>query len=80
MAELHVGQAFALRTLAAAAGVARPGDVVVVHEGVYAHGFRPPAGTTWQAAEGERPVIDGGWGGQPMTLQAASAAAVVIPC
>ena len=64
MAELHVGAGFALKTLAQAAAVAKGGDTVFVHAGVYAAGFKPPAGTTWVGAEGEeRPVIDGGWKG-----------------
>jgi hypothetical protein len=70
MAEIHVrqgaaGEGGSVPTLAAAAAIAKAGDVVVVHEGVYPP-FRPPAGTTWQAADGERPVIDGGWKGGQM--------------
>ena len=63
MAELHVGAAFALRTLAQAAAVAKSGDTVIVHAGVYAAGFKPPAGTTWVAADAGAVVIDGGWKG-----------------
>ena len=53
-----------LPTLRAAAQVARPGDTIIVHEGVYRETLRPGTGTTWLAAEGERPVIDGGWNGR----------------
>ena len=68
MTEYHVragagGEGGSLPTLAAAVAVARPGDTIIVHEGTYPGGFRPPQGTTWQAAPGERPVIDGGWKG-----------------
>jgi len=67
MAELHVGAAFALRTLAQAVAVAKAGDVVIVHAGTYREPLKPPAGTTWRAAEGEaRPVIDGGWNGKSL--------------
>lgn len=64
MAELHVGKGQQYATPAKAAAVAKSGGVFIVHEGVYAAGFRPPAGTAWVAAEGERPVIDGGWDGK----------------
>ena len=68
MAEYHVrqgagGEGGSLPTLAAAVAVAKPGDMVIVHKGTYSGGFRPPQGTTWIAADGERPVIDGGWKG-----------------
>lgn len=53
-----------LTTLAEATQNAARGDTVIVHGGVYREQFRPPAGTTWQAAEGERAVIDGGWDGK----------------
>ena len=64
MTELHVGAAFALRTLAQAVAVAKAGDVVIVHAGTYREPLKPPAGTTWVAAPGETPVIDGGWNGK----------------
>lgn len=47
-------------TLAAAIAVAMPGDEVEIGPGEYEK-FRPPAGTTWRAAAGAKPVIDGGW-------------------
>lgn len=68
MAEIHVrkdagGAGSSVPTLAAATAIARPGDVIIVHAGVYRETLKPPAGTTWQAAEGEAVVIDGGWNG-----------------
>ena len=76
MTEYHVkqngqGEGGTLPTLAAAVAIARPGDIVIVHEGIYPAGFKPPAGTTWQAADGERAVIDGGWKGKEMSSAAA---------
>ena len=54
------------RTVAAAAGVARPGDTITVHEGVYRERIAPPRGGTseeqrivYRAAEGEEVVIKG---------------------
>jgi len=80
MTELHVGAGFALRTLAQAAAVAKSGDTVIVHSGVYAAGFRPPAGTTWVGAEDEaRPVIDGGWDGSRVVEATASQVLVTQP-
>ena len=79
MAELHVGAAFALRTLVQAAAVAKGGDTVFVHAGVYAAGFKPPAGTTWVGAEGEeRPVIDGGWKGGNLSPADANGYGVMV--
>jgi hypothetical protein len=79
MAELHVGAGFALRTLAQAAAEAKGGDTVIVHAGVYAAGFRPPAGTTWVGAEGEeRPVIDGGWKGGNLSPADANGYGVMV--
>lgn len=71
MGEIHVragaaGAGGTLPTLRAAAQVARAGDVVVVHAGVYRERLEPPARTTWRAAEGEGPpVIDLGWDNKP---------------
>ncbi|MGH9159539.1 MAG: right-handed parallel beta-helix repeat-containing protein [Vicinamibacteraceae bacterium] len=55
-----------LRTVSAAAGVARPGDVVTVHAGVYRERITPPRGgesdqkrIAYRAAPGERVVIKG---------------------
>jgi alpha-N-arabinofuranosidase len=55
-----------LRTISAAATRAYPGDVIVVHKGVYRERVSPPRGGTsgakrivYQAAPGERPVITG---------------------
>lgn len=77
MAELHVGAAFALRTLAQAVAVAKAGDVVIVHAGTYRETLKLPAGTTWQAAPGEeRPVIDGGWNGKSLKGKAGGPAVV----
>ena len=61
MAELRVGEGQQYATLEAAAAAARPGDEVIVHEGVYRETLRPPGGTTWRGAAGERAIIDGGW-------------------
>jgi hypothetical protein len=56
-----------LLTIQAAAELAEPGDVVIVHEGVYREYVNPKRGgsssecrITYQAAEGERVVISGG--------------------
>lgn len=67
-----------LPTLAQAAAVAKPGDVVVIHGGIYREALRPPAGTTWQAAEGERVVIDRGWNGRQMDPAEGKANGVLI--
>ena len=61
------GEGGTLPSLGAAAAVVKAGDTVIIHDGVYPAGFKPPAGTTWQAADGERPVIDGGWKGKEMS-------------
>lgn len=63
MAEYHVRKGSEMATLAAAAAVAKPGDVVVVH-GVYNERLSPPPGTTWRTAEEERGGLDGGWNGK----------------
>lgn len=54
------------RTISAAAGVARPGDVITVHEGVYRERISPPRGgqsdrkrIVYQAAPGEQVAIKG---------------------
>lgn len=54
------------KTISAAAAVARPGDVVTVHEGVYRERIDPPRGgaseaerIVYRAAPGERVVIKG---------------------
>jgi hypothetical protein len=83
MAEIHVragaaGAGSSVPTLAAAAAIARPGDTVVLHEGVYRELFRPPAGVTWRAAEGERAAIDGGWKGQRMATADAKINQVLV--
>ncbi len=55
-----------LRTISAAATRAYPGDVIIVHKGVYRERVSPPRGGTsgakrivYQSAPGERPVITG---------------------
>lgn len=78
MAERRVGPGKEYATLAAAAAVAKAGDVVVVHEGVYRETLRPPRGTTWQAAEGEEAIIDGGWDGKPLVAAEAKANQVLV--
>ena len=78
MTELHVGAGFALRTLAQAAAVAKGGDTVIVHAGVYAAGFRPPAGTTWVAADAGQVVIDGGWKGGNLSPADANGYGVMV--
>lgn len=54
------------QTIGQAAAAARPGDTVLIHEGVYREWVAPPRGgdsddkrIVYQAAEGERPVITG---------------------
>lgn len=74
MSEIHVragaaGAGGTLPSLRAAMGIVKAGDVVIVHEGVegktYSERLTPPARTTWRAAEGERPILDGQWDGSP---------------
>ena len=55
-----------LKTISAAAQLARPGDTITVHEGTYREWVRPPRGgtgedtrITYRAAEGEKVVIKG---------------------
>jgi hypothetical protein len=59
-------QAAPLRTIQHAADLARPGDVITVHEGVYRERINPPRGglsdtrrITYQAAAGEMVTITG---------------------
>ena len=78
MVEIHVGEGFEHRTLAAAMGAARVGDRIVVHEGVYKEALRPTAGVTVEAAPGERAAIDGGWNGKEMTSAEARTMQVAI--
>jgi alpha-N-arabinofuranosidase len=54
------------KTISAAAVIARPGDTITVHEGVYRERINPPRGGTsdkkrivYQAAKGEKVVIKG---------------------
>lgn len=54
------------KTISAAADIAQPGDVIIVHEGVYRERVNPPRGGTsdtrriiYQAASGEKVVIKG---------------------
>jgi alpha-N-arabinofuranosidase len=54
------------RTIQHAADMAQPGDVIMVHEGVYRERVNPPRGGTseksrivYQAARGEKAVITG---------------------
>jgi len=67
MATRHVGPGQTYATLVAANNVAQAGDTMIVHGGIYAPGFTPVAGTTWQGEVGNRPIIDGGWNGSVMT-------------
>ena len=76
MTEYTVGANEGLKTLAAAAKVAKSGDTIIVEAGVYSEPLRPPAGTTWIAAPGA--VIDGGWNGKKMTGADATAVAVLV--
>lgn len=83
MAEYRVrvgggGEGGTLPSLKAAADLARPGDVVVVHGGVYQETLRPTARTTWVAAEGERAVIDGGWSGDHIVAADAQVDQVLV--
>lgn len=55
-----------LKTISAAAGLAQPGDVVIVHEGIYRERINPVHGGTsnsnrivYQAASGENVIIKG---------------------
>ena len=55
-----------LRTISAAAELARPGDVIIVHEGVYRERITPPRGgesdrkrIIYQASSGEKVIIKG---------------------
>lgn len=59
-----VGKPF--RTIMAAAGMAQPGDVITVHEGIYRERINPPRGgnsesgrITYQSAKGEKVVVKG---------------------
>jgi hypothetical protein len=66
MAEIHVragaaGAGGTLPSLAAAADVVKPGDIVIAHEGVYKPFKADVDGVAWLAAAGEKPVVDGGW-------------------
>lgn len=54
------------KTIMAAAGVAQPGDIITVHEGVYRERINPPRGgisddarITYRAAPGEKVVVKG---------------------
>jgi hypothetical protein len=68
-----------LPSLAAAAALAKAGDTVIIHEGVYRERLVPAAAdTTWQAADGERAVIDGGWNGKEMSSADAKTTQVAI--
>ncbi len=78
MAELHVGAGYAIKTLVKAASAAKAGDVIVVHAGVYAGGLKPPAGTTWVAADAGAVVIDGGWKGNNLAATDANGYGVMI--
>ena len=55
-----------LKTISAAAQIARPGDTITVHQGVYRERINPPRGGTsndkrivYQAAPGEQAIIKG---------------------
>jgi alpha-N-arabinofuranosidase len=59
-------QAMPLRTIQHAADLARPGDTIIVHEGIYREYINPPRGGTsdtkrivYEAAPGEKVVIKG---------------------
>jgi len=65
--DLHEGTAAKpLRTISGAAGLAGPGDVITVHEGVYRESITPPFGgesnrnrIVYKAASGENVIIKG---------------------
>lgn len=65
MAEYTVGSAGDFATLAQASRAAKPGDVFNLLTGTFLEllTIRVPD-TTWQAAPGHSPVIDGGWNGR----------------
>jgi alpha-N-arabinofuranosidase len=59
-------QSSSFKTISAAANIARPGDVITVHEGTYREYINPPYGglsekkrITYQAAKGEKVAIKG---------------------
>ena len=71
MTEYHVkqgagGTGSTLPSLAAATKIARPGDIISLHEGIYREVPDLPAGITLRAADGEKAIFDGGWDGKPM--------------
>ena len=63
------GEGGTLPSLGAAARLVKSGDSIIVGAGTYRETLRPPGGTTWQAAEGETVVIDGGWDGKSVPAQ-----------
>ena len=62
------GEGGTLPTIAAAARLVKAGDTVILRGGVYRERLiANVAGVTWQAADGERVVLDGGWNGKTLT-------------
>lgn len=60
-----VGEGGDFRTLGAAVDAAKPGDVFNILSGIFNETLRVDVpDTTWQAAPGHEPVLDGGWNGQ----------------
>jgi alpha-N-arabinofuranosidase len=62
----HGAKSAPLRTIQRAAALAQPGDVIIVHEGVYRERINPPRGgtserrrITYQAAKGEKVEVKG---------------------
>ncbi len=62
MAIIYVGTEH--KTISAAIQAAKDGDTVVVSGGVYRERVNVDRGITVIAAEGETPIIDGGWNGE----------------
>ncbi len=75
-----VGQGGDFSTLAKAAGAASPGDVFNVLSGVYDESLRVEVeNTTWQAAPGHEPLLDGGWNSKTIENDGGALFAVKAP-
>lgn len=61
---LHVGAGQEFESIGAAVAAAKDGNVVMVHGGVYRERVVVNKAISLIAAEGEEPIIDGGWNGQ----------------
>jgi hypothetical protein len=65
MTEYTVGNGGDIATLTSAAGAVKPGDIVMVREGVYKERLVcATANVLWSGVPGESVVIDGGWDGK----------------